>query len=192
MLNHPRERRQKVHTHSRTYIHMHVHAHTHICAYAHMYTQKYTMYITSNTGTFIRTEAHRIPTSPVAVEESLAANPVIGTSRNSLDSTISSVPVLPSPIRPLDEEHVPAIESEESLDPLSLEMEVQDLMDRVVTLESGQANILEVHKSVLQKQNKILSQLSAIENHVKAHTVPRSYRPFIPPPPTHAQPVLKD
>ena len=47
-------------------------------------------------------------------------------------------------------------------------------------------------KTVLQKQNEILSRLSAIENHSKAQTVPRSYRPFIPPPPTHAPPVLKD
>ena len=148
-------------------------------------------------GHIIRTVRPTTPPAADPVEESPAeeppaADPVEHSSMNSLDTPISSVPPLPSPIKLLDNESLPRIESDESIDPLSLEMEVQDLVDRVVTLETGQEAILQAQKSILQKQNEIMSRLSAIENQLKAPTLPRSYLPFIPPPPSHAPPMLND
>ena len=46
---------------------------------------------------------------------------------------------------------------------LTLEMEVQELIDRVTILEEGHEHMLEVQRSILQNQEQILSRLAALE-----------------------------
>ena len=98
--------------------------------------------------------------------------------------TPSTFPPLPSPIH-LPEHHCEDLDVEtsereshhESIDPLTLEMEVQDLIDRVTVLEDGHAHILEVQKSILLTQEEILSRLAALEK--QEHRYPRT--------PSHSQ-----
>ena len=45
-----------------------------------------------------------------------------------------------------------------SLDTITLEMEVQELIDRVTILEQGHSSVFNVQKSILQKQELILSR----------------------------------
>ena len=39
----------------------------------------------------------------------------------------------------------------DEVDSLTLEMEVQELLDRVITLEEGHAHVLEIQRSIVQK-----------------------------------------
>ena len=121
-------------------------------------------------------------------------------SRYSLDSCTSSAPALPSPIQPLHQEGVAKVRSHvtdlhKSFDTLSLEIEVQDLVDRVTALESGQSSILHVQNSILQKQEVIFSQLSAIENDLYSQPNQRNYHQnhhfatYTPQPPKNAPPM---
>ena len=50
-----------------------------------------------------------------------------------------------------------------SLDTITLEMEVQELIDGVTVLEQGHSSVLNVQKSILQKQEQILSRLAEVE-----------------------------
>ena len=51
------------------------------------------------------------------------------------------------------------------MDPLTLEMEVQELIDRVTILEEGQEHMIEVQRSILQQ---VLSRLVALEKRDQA------------------------
>ena len=53
--------------------------------------------------------------------------------------------------------------SVDPMDQLTLEMEVQDLIDRVSVLEQGHAAVLNLQRSILQKQDRILSRLAVLE-----------------------------
>ena len=82
-------------------------------------------------------------------------------------SSISSVPPLPSPLqqhRSLTTSPPKLKPPPEAIESLTLEIEVQDLMDRVTVLEEGQAHMLEMQRSILQKQEDILSRLVTLEN----------------------------
>lgn len=70
------------------------------------------------------------------------------------DITISTVSPLPSPLPSLHD----------SVDPLTLEIEVQDLINRVTVLEEGQEHILKIQRSILKNQDAILSRLAGLEN----------------------------
>ena len=49
------------------------------------------------------------------------------------------------------------------VDPLTLEMEVQELTDQVTILEEGHNHMLVVQRSILQNQEQIISRLAALE-----------------------------
>ena len=51
----------------------------------------------------------------------------------------------------------------EGTDFLTLEAEVQDLMERVTTLESGQAHVIEMQRSIMRDQQQIFERLAALE-----------------------------
>ena len=69
-------------------------------------------------------------------------------------STPSSVASLPPPVR--RHEHVQEIEDHHtSIDPLTVELEVQDLIDRVTILEEGHQKILEMQRTILHKATQI-------------------------------------
>ena len=68
--------------------------------------------------------------------------------RHSLDTSLSSVLSLPSPIQPPSASNDNLIESKDSFDTLFLEIEVQDLVERDTALESGQAAVLQAQKTI--------------------------------------------
>ena len=86
----------------------------------------------------------------------------------------------------------------------TLEMEVQDLIDRVSVLEQGHAAVLNLQRSILQKEDRILSRLAVLERHQRDYAPANlndysfdgtlsdisfddiQQRPaYIPPPPQH-------
>lgn len=158
-----------------------------------------------NAGTIILIEPHeRVNQANDSPQEDPPTNTSrVGdpdeSSRHSLDTTTSSVPPLPSPIKPLNQEGASndnshLIESHESFDTLSLEIEVQNLIDRVTALESGHADVLQAQKTILQKQEDILSRLTAIENRLNPHPYQQNYHhnhhsTYTPQPPKHAPPT---
>ena len=54
------------------------------------------------------------------------------------------------------------------MDPPILEMEVQELIDRVTILEEGHEHMLGVQRSILQNQEQILARLAALEKRNQA------------------------
>ena len=104
--------------------------------------------------------------------------------------------------------------TEMSLDTLTLEMEVQELIHRVALLEQGHSAVLNNQRSTLQKQEHILSRLAALERQQHHYTSARAQPPsfndysfdnsfadlsfddspklpaYIPPPPLHPPPSL--
>lgn len=91
------------------------------------------------------------------------------TNMSSTITTPSSVSSLSSPVKKQDK--VQKGEQEDhhlSIDPLTMEMEVQDLIDRVTILEEGHQHILEVQSSILCNQEEIFSRLTALEKHHQA------------------------
>ena len=85
-------------------------------------------------------------------------------------SSASSVPPLPLPIGRLSKSiSIPPKPMPSHVDSLTLEMEVQDLTDRVTSLEEGHAHVLEVQKSILNKQDDILSRLIRLEKNQSHH-----------------------
>ena len=98
----------------------------------------------------------------------------------------------------------PCSDKSGSVDMLTLEMEVQDLIDRVTVLEQGHAEVLNLQRSILKKQDQILSRLTVLERqqHDSARPQWNDYSfddfsfddsqqppPYIPPPPLHPPPV---
>lgn len=90
-------------------------------------------------------------------------------------SPLSSPVYLPSQFHPfrLDDHHN-ADESQtkeasyDSIDPLTLEIEVQSLIDRVIWLDSH-AHMVEMQKSILKNQEEILSRHAFLERHDCQH-----------------------
>ena len=70
------------------------------------------------------------------------------------DSDLSSVPSLPPPVSLLNDRK---ITPSHSLESLSIEVELQLLLDKVTTLEAN-------YNQILQNQDEILSRLAALEN----------------------------
>ena len=98
----------------------------------------------------------------IPLTDNNAQGPIIPDSFFDDDSDISSVPLLPSPMRLLDNsEHqaadVSPQKSTKSLGSLSMEMELQDLLDRVTAIEAN-------YDLILLKQDEIISRLVALEN----------------------------
>jgi TolA-binding protein len=83
-------------------------------------------------------------------------------------STPSSVPSLPSPIKMDGVQNGEPEDHHQSVDQLTLEIEVQDLIDRVTILEEGQEHMLKVQRSILKNQEQILSRLAALEKRDQA------------------------
>ena len=77
-------------------------------------------------------------------------------------------------------------------DYLMLEAEVQDLMERVTVLESGQAHIIEMQRSIMRNQEQIFGRLAALEknSYMHTHSYHRPQPVRIPPPPRHAPAML--
>ena len=71
-------------------------------------------------------------------------------------------------------------------DYLTLEAEVQDLMEQVTVLESGQAHIIDLQRSIMRNQDQIFRRLAALEN--KSYHRPLPF--WIPPPPRHTPRLL--
>ena len=57
---------------------------------------------------------------------------------------------------------------------------MQELTNRVTTLESGNSHLTDLYKSILDKQDEILSRLASLEKNFQQH--------HHPPPPTHPPP----
>ena len=90
-----------------------------------------------------------------------------------------------SPTKSVDEES-------DGTDYLTLEVELQDLIERVTMLEAGQAHILEAQRLIMRDQKEILGRLAKLENNSNTYA-PSYHRPQpvrIPPPPKHAPPML--
>ena len=84
------------------------------------------------------------------------------------ENSMSSVSPLKSPLHLSSPVHLDTDESpmkETSIDPLTLEMEVQNLIDRVSQLEDSHAHMVEMQKSILKNQEKILCRLASLERH---------------------------
>ena len=75
------------------------------------------------------------------------------------------------------------------MDSLELEMEVQDVADRVTILEQDHAHIIDMQKSIIRNQEQIFSRLAALKDVVYQLSHNRHHY-YIPPPPTHAPPTL--
>lgn len=101
---------------------------------------------------------------------------------------------VPSPLNPWDDynAHLDTCGDEESqgTDYLELEMEVQDLMDRMTKVESGHAHVLDMQRSIMKNEEQILLRLAALESRFTALSYQIPHRTHIPPPPIHAPPVL--
>ena len=125
-----------------SYIHLHDIAqyYTIICGYTKFMPNFYTLY-TANIETAAMKEA--------AEDEDFSPGATSSPSTRSFD-----VP-LPSPIHGSGTPKANHSQNE-SVDTLTLELEVQDLLDRVCTLEAGHAQILEAQKSILKMQERIL------------------------------------
>ena len=83
-------------------------------------------------------------------------------------STPSSVPSLPSPVKMCEVQNGEPEDHHQSVDQLTLEIEVQDLIDRVTILEEGQEHMLKVQRSIRKNQEQILSRLAALEKRDQA------------------------
>ena len=83
-------------------------------------------------------------------------------------------------------------EESDGTDYLALEVELQDLMDRMATFEAGQAHIIEVQRSILKNQEEIFGRMARLENifNMRTPSHNRSHPLQIPPPPKHAPPTL--
>ena len=117
-------------------------------------------------------------------------------------SSVSSVPPLPPPYQRENSSVSPDKPPQQSLDSLTLELEVQELQDRVSSLEANQ-------KKILKNQEEIIARLEALEKRPLAQQTSTPYdtlfsessaaesfsfvttrRPpvNIPPPPSHPPP----
>ena len=97
-------------------------------------------------------------------------------------STPSSVPSVPSPVKMGEVQNGELEDHHQSVDQLTLEIEVQELIDRVTILEEGQEHMLKVQRSILKNQEQILFRLAALEkrNQASAFGTPAWY--------THGEP----
>ena len=53
--------------------------------------------------------------------------------------------------------------SHETIDSLTFEMEVRDLIDRVTVLEEGHTHVHEMQRPILQKQEEILARFTKLD-----------------------------